>query len=103
MNKRQTFLDLAARLRSESLAAHWSALASTDQQLAELLARLPGEPALNAAEQAAFKVLRSAHDDARAACALAQAQAHERVQALCEQRTGWDAYALSSNMQEASA
>jgi len=103
MNKRQTFLELAGRLRSESLAADWSALASTDQQLAALLARLPGEPALNAAEQAAYQVLRAEHDAARAACALAQAQALERVQALCEQRTGWDAYALSNNMQEASA
>lgn len=102
MDKRQSFLDLATRLRHETQAADWAALARTDQQLAALLARLPSEPALSAPEQAAYHALRLAHEAARTACAQAHAQAHERLQALCDQRTGWTAYALSTEMQEAS-
>lgn len=102
MDKRQPFLDLAARLRQETQAADWTALARTDRQLAALLARLPAVAALSAAEQAAYHALRQAHDAARAACAHAHNQAHERLQALCDQRTGWTAYALSTEMQETS-
>ena len=103
MDKRQAFLDLAARLRHETQAADWAALARTDRQLAGLLASLPADLRLNAAEQAAYHALRLAHEAARSACAQAQAQAHERLQALCDQRMGWAAYALSNEMQEASA
>lgn len=102
MDKRQSFLDLAARLRRETLAADWTALARTDQQLAALLAGLPAAPSMSAPEQAAYQTLRQAHEAARAACTQAHAQAHERLQALCDQRTGWTAYALSTEMQEAS-
>lgn len=102
MDKRQSFLDLATRLRHETQAADWAALARTDQQLAALLTRLPSEPALSAPEQAAYHALRLAHEAARTACAQAHAQAQERLQSLCDQRTGWTAYALSTEMQEAS-
>lgn len=101
MDKRQPFLDLAARLRHETQAADWAALARTDQQIAALLARLPTEPPLSAPEKAAHQALRLAHEAAREACAQAHAQAHDRLQALCDQRTGWTAYALSNEMQEA--
>lgn len=103
MDKRQPFLDLAARLRRDTQAADWAALARTDRQLAGLLASLPADLRLNASEQAAYQALRLAHEAARSACTQAQAQAHERLQALCDQRMGWAAYALSTEMQEASA
>ena len=103
MRNRLQLAELAARLRSESGAAQWEAMAGTDRLVGELMRQLPPLAELSGEEHAGLKELQAAHSFAHEACQAAHAEAASRLQNLCERREGWNAYALTSELQESAS
>ncbi len=101
MDKRQLLLDMALRLRHQSQARQWQALAMTDRDLARLLAQPGMRGPFDPREQAAWNSLVAAHAQAREACAVAFERAQLRLHTLCGQRDGWNAYALNDEQETA--
>lgn len=103
MARATQMIQLTQRLRNAAAAQNWSALETTDQELAALLAcAAASAPVLTPAERSALRALEQAHRQAMAQCAQACEELAQRMGELQANKDGWMAYALHSDLDDTS-
>ncbi|NMM76289.1 hypothetical protein B2J88_10935 [Rhodococcus sp. SRB_17] len=103
MAKARQMANLTQRLRAAAAAQNWRALEQADRDLATWL-ELPAQAgALSDTERASLQNLERAHQQARAQCAAASDELAQRLSDLRTHKDGWLAYALNSDLNDATA
>jgi len=92
---------LAAALAQAGTARDWERLGELARALAPQLAALRARGPWNQGELAALAQLRSQHDDAARACAEALETLGARLADMRDNKDGWIAYALASDIESA--
>ena len=92
---------LAAALVQSGAARDWERLGALVHALAPQLAALKARGPWNDRELAALAQLRTAHDNAAAACAEALEALGARLADMRNNKDGWIAYALASDTEPA--
>lgn len=103
MDKSRAIDRLSARLHGAATAADWDLLERAVHELAPQLQALAASGPWSAAQRAALARLRTAHDDAMQACALAAAALQVRLDEMGSNKEGWMAYALAGEPESAEA
>lgn len=92
---------LAAALAQAGTARDWERLGMLAAALAPQLAALKARGPWTRGELAALAQLRASHDNAAAACAEALAVLGARLAGMRNNKDGWIAYALASDIESA--
>lgn len=100
MSRRNIILGLNERLKNAIGENSWDELAKVDSEIAALLARLPGEKALSAAELHEISRLYRTHREASERCSREMHFLSNQMQEMQNKREGLLAYSQHSNNTE---
>jgi hypothetical protein len=98
MDRQPALLQLAQQLSAATAAADWPAVAACYSLLHSVLPQLAQQAPWTPAELAALSALRELHQATVAKVDVATAAAGQHLQQLQDNREGWLAYALDSEI-----
>jgi hypothetical protein len=101
MARSAALLAIGADLKAASAACDWERLAALATALPARLAALAAAGPLAPAERRALAQLRSAYDQAEAACGQAARDVGARLDEMHNNKEGWMAYALDGDAEPA--
>ncbi len=98
MDRQAALLQLAQQLNAATAAADWPAVAACYSLLHSVLPQLAAQAPWTPGELAALAALRELHQATVAKVDLATAELGQHLQQLQDNREGWLAYALDSEI-----